>query len=95
MVFSGIHHKIIFVPPSELWTTVLTENTLRLGRTDGIRMKLIQKSEGEVASVDAMKVYVGPEVQFHSILTLALDEGEWSVSRLGHFMQERRSQSIQ
>jgi hypothetical protein len=33
-----------------------------------------------------MKTYEGVEVYFHAFLTSALDGGEWSASRLGHFI---------
>jgi len=33
----------------------------------------------------------GVEVQFHSFLTSALDRGEWSASRLCHFISGERT----
>jgi hypothetical protein len=36
--------------------------------------------------VDAMKVYVGVDVEFYAFLTLALVGGEWSASHPGHFI---------
>jgi len=37
------------------------------------------------------KTYRGVEVQLHVFLTLALDGGEWSASRPGHFTLGERT----
>jgi hypothetical protein len=39
----------------------------------------------------AMEAYWGMEVWFHTFLTSALDGGEWSVSRAGHFNPRERA----
>ena len=41
-------------------------------------------SQGNVATVHAMKAYRGKKLQLHSFLTSTLDAGEWSTSRPGH-----------
>lgn len=38
----------------------------------------------------ALKAYVGLEVWLHSLLTLALDKGQWSTSFLGQFTSQRK-----
>jgi hypothetical protein len=38
-----------------------------------------------------MKVYGRVEVRLHAVLTSAIDEGEWSVSRLGCFITQERA----
>jgi hypothetical protein len=37
-----------------------------------------------------MKAYWEREIQLHALLTSALDEGEWSASRPGHFTPKER-----
>jgi hypothetical protein len=39
----------------------------------------------------AIKTYVRVEVQLHAFLTSALDGGEWSASRPGHFTPKERA----
>jgi hypothetical protein len=39
----------------------------------------------------AKKMYLGMEVYFRAFLTLALDGGEWSFSRPGHFSPRKRA----
>jgi hypothetical protein len=39
----------------------------------------------------AMKTYWGVEVKLHAFLNSALDGGEWSASRLGHFTPGERT----
>jgi hypothetical protein len=48
----------------------------------GVTYKIgkVEKVKGKVASIEAMKKYKRVEVQLHSLLTLAVDQGEWSVS---------------
>ena len=46
---------------------------------------------GEAAPLHDMKAYRGVEVQLHSFLTSALDEGKWSTSRPGCFTPKERT----
>jgi hypothetical protein len=38
-----------------------------------------------------MKAYWGVEVELHAFLTSALDGGDWSASRPGHFTRRERT----
>jgi hypothetical protein len=38
-----------------------------------------------------LKAHTGVEVYLHAFLTIALDEGEWLVSRPGHFIPGDRA----
>ena len=73
-MFPGEHQKNV-VPPTALGRTVITKNKTR--GIEGISIQMIKNKRKELASEQAMNVYVG-KAQFHSFLTLAIDEGEWS-----------------
>jgi hypothetical protein len=43
------------------------------------------KSSLYLSKYHALKTYEGEKVQLHAFLTLEIDGGEWSASRLGRF----------
>ena len=48
-------------------------------------IKLIRQSKSKSFPVHTVKVYEGVVVKLHSFLSLAIDAGDWSVSRLGRY----------
>jgi hypothetical protein len=51
--------------------------------------------EGKFVPVYDIKAYGEVEVQLHSFLTSALDVGEWSATRPGHFHARKRHSGTQ
>ena len=59
----------------------------------GVFLSVIYLWPDKVVPVHAMEACGGVGVQFHSFLTLALDESEWSASQPGHFTLKERNPS--
>jgi hypothetical protein len=55
----------------------------------GKKEPLIISGTDEVVPIGDMKAYRGSRVKLHSFLTLALNRGEWSTSRLDHCTPEK------